>query len=58
MYDPAGAEALLDAAGYERGADGIRLKMGMAYFEESTPEALTAREPAPSMTVALVMGSL
>jgi len=33
MYDPAGAEALLDAAGYERGADGIRLKMGMGYFE-------------------------
>ena len=25
-YDPAGAEALLDAAGYPRGADGIRLK--------------------------------
>ena len=31
-YDPAGAEALLDAAGYPRGADGIRLKMGMGYF--------------------------
>ena len=25
-YDPAGAEALLDAAGYPRGADGIRFK--------------------------------
>ena len=24
MYDPAGAEALLDAAGYPRGADGVR----------------------------------
>ena len=24
---------MLDAAGYPRGADGIRLKMGMAYFE-------------------------
>ena len=32
-YDPEGAEALLDAAGYPRGADGIRLKTGMAYFE-------------------------
>ena len=26
MYDPAGAEALLDAAGYPRGADGIRFR--------------------------------
>ncbi len=26
MYDPAGAEALLDAAGYPRGADGTRFK--------------------------------
>ena len=32
-YDPEGAEALLDAAGYPRGADGIRFKTGMAYFE-------------------------
>ena len=32
-YDPEGAEALLDAAGYPRGDDGIRLKTGMAYFE-------------------------
>ena len=28
-YDPAGAEALLDAAGYTRGADGIRFKTNM-----------------------------
>ena len=27
-YDPAGAEALLDAAGYKRGADGIRFTLG------------------------------
>jgi peptide/nickel transport system substrate-binding protein len=32
-YDPEGAEALLDAAGYKRGADGIRFKTRMAYFE-------------------------
>ncbi len=32
-YDPAGAEALLDAAGYKRGADGIRFKTGMAIRE-------------------------
>ena len=33
-YDPEGAEALLDAAGYPRGADGIRFKMGMAHYEQ------------------------
>ena len=32
-YDPEGAEALLDAAGYPRGADGIRIKMNMAFFD-------------------------
>ncbi len=32
-YDPEGAEALLDAAGYPRGADGIRFTMSMGYFE-------------------------
>ena len=32
-YDPEGAEALLDAAGYKRGADGIRFKTLMAYHE-------------------------
>ena len=31
-YDPAGAEALLEAAGYPRGADGIRLRFPM-FFE-------------------------
>ena len=30
-YDPAGAEALLDEAGYPRGADGIRLKAGLDF---------------------------
>ena len=34
-YDPAGAEALLDAAGLTRGADGIRYKTRMAYYERS-----------------------
>ena len=33
MYDPEGAEALLDAAGLTRGADGIRYKTSMAYYE-------------------------
>ena len=32
-YDPAGAEALLDEAGLTRGADGIRLKTRLAFFE-------------------------
>ena len=36
-YDPAGAEALLDEAGYPRGADGIRLKIvlnvGLPHFD-------------------------
>ena len=30
-YDPAEAERLLDAAGYPRGADGVRLRVGLAY---------------------------
>ena len=33
MYDPAGAEKLLDAAGYPRGADGIRFKASLGWFE-------------------------
>ena len=36
-YDPAGAEALLDAAGLTRGADGIRYKTRMAYYERFDP---------------------
>ena len=31
-YDPEGAEALLDAAGYPRGADGIRFKTTFMHF--------------------------
>ena len=30
-YDPDGAEALLDAAGYPRGADGVRLKTSYVF---------------------------
>ena len=33
MYDPEGAEALLDAAGYPRGADGIRFKTTFMQFD-------------------------
>ena len=32
-YDPEGAEALLDAAGYPRGADGIRFKTVYSHIE-------------------------
>ena len=32
-YDPAGAEALLDEAGYPRGADGIRFKTEFLHFD-------------------------
>ena len=32
-YDPAGAEALLDEAGYPRGADGIRFKTEYMHFD-------------------------
>ena len=32
-YDPEGAEALLDAAGYPRGADGIRFKTVYEHFD-------------------------
>ena len=34
-YDPDGAEALLDAAGYTRGADGIRIKAEMPVHDRS-----------------------
>ena len=34
MHDPARAEALLDEAGYTRGADGIRFKTVLTHFEE------------------------
>ena len=34
-YDPEGAEALLDEAGYERGADGIRFKTSYDHYEFS-----------------------
>ena len=33
MYDPEGAEALLDAAGYPRGSDGIRFKTKMTHYQ-------------------------
>ena len=32
MYDPEGAEALLDAAGFTRGSDGIRFKMDLTHY--------------------------
>src|SRR5690606_17232262 len=32
-YDPARAEALLDAAGYAKGADGVRLQLQFVYFQ-------------------------
>ena len=35
MYDPEGAEKLLDEAGYPRGADGIRIKATEHHFEHS-----------------------
>ena len=37
MYDPAGAEALLDAAGYTRGADGYRFKVKIAHYDRYDP---------------------
>ena len=33
MYDPEGAEALLDAGGYPRGSDGIRFKTKMTHYQ-------------------------
>ena len=36
MYDPAGAEALLDAAGYPRGADGTRFKTAVTILSAGT----------------------
>ena len=37
-YDPAGAEALLEAAGYPRGADGVRLRFPMMFETGSAQE--------------------
>ena len=37
MYDPAGAEALLDEAGYTRGADGYRFKVKLASADKWDP---------------------
>jgi peptide/nickel transport system substrate-binding protein len=37
MYDPAGAEKLLDEAGYPRGADGIRFKAHLVWFDKQDP---------------------
>ena len=34
-YDPEGAEALLDAAGYKRGADGVRFKVNYDQFRDA-----------------------
>ena len=36
-YDPAGAEALLDAAGYPRGADGYRFTVKLAHYDRYDP---------------------
>ena len=36
MYDPEGAEKLLDEAGYPRGADGIRFKTSVRHFPGDT----------------------
>ena len=41
-YDPAKANALLDAAGYRRGADGIRFHLQMKISNTSTPTRLMA----------------
>ena len=35
MYDPAGAEKLLDEAGYPRGADGIRFKTSLTWSDSN-----------------------
>ena len=36
-YDPAGAEALLDAAGHPRGADGYRFTVKLGHFDRYDP---------------------
>ena len=37
MYDPEGAEALLDAAGYKRGADGYRFTLKIGHHARNEP---------------------
>ena len=58
MYDPAGAEALLDAAGHPRGADGIRFKLGLALhdrFDATYPEIVMGYFQAIGVESELVM---
>ena len=40
-YDPAAANALLDAAGYRRGADGVRFHLGMKTSTDETTRLLS-----------------
>lgn len=42
LYDPAKANALLDAAGYPRGKDGVRLHLAMKTSTEETSRLLAA----------------
>ena len=58
MYDPAGAEALLDAAGYPRGADGYRFKVSLALhdrYDPTYPEILMGYYDAIGVESELVM---
>jgi peptide/nickel transport system substrate-binding protein len=54
-YDPAGADALLDAAGWRRGADGLRIKNGqplqLTYVQ--FPESMTGVRVATTVQAGL-----
>ena len=59
-YDPAGAEALLDEAGYARGADGYRFKLKLALhdrYDPTHPEIVMGYFEAIGVDSELVMQS-
>ena len=59
-YDPAGAEALLDEAGYARGADGYRFKLKLALhdrYDPTYPEIVMGYFEAIGVDSELVMQS-
>ena len=58
MYDPAGAESLLDESGYPRGADGYRFKVKLALhdrYDPTYPEILMGYFEAIGVESELVM---
>jgi peptide/nickel transport system substrate-binding protein len=58
-YDPAAANALLDSAGYKRGADGVRFHIGMKTSTDETTRltAVVAQQQLAQVGIALDLRS-